>query len=173
MADRFKAVSPCRSCEKRGYRQTHTDRRGGARRAVWSVGHGGQRVSPQRFLPLGFVLNASLWQRGGWKRSDYSTDEVPREKKKTAPCRTCPLRRPPLPSGWHAQAPRPPSSVYCEPELQPRGRDKHRRHENDRPDMRARALHVLWTLVMQLRRESARQDQHSKLSHPFPHSAVT
>lgn len=24
MADRFKAVSPCRSCEKRGYRQTHT-----------------------------------------------------------------------------------------------------------------------------------------------------
>lgn len=28
-----------------------------------SVGHGGQRVSPQRFLPLGFVLNASLWRR--------------------------------------------------------------------------------------------------------------
>lgn len=27
------------------------------------VGHGGQRVSPQRFLPLGFVLNASLWRR--------------------------------------------------------------------------------------------------------------
>ena len=33
------------------------------RRQAVPVGHGGQRVSPQRFLPLGFVLNASLWRR--------------------------------------------------------------------------------------------------------------
>lgn len=33
------------------------------RRQAAPVGHGGQRVSPQRFLPLGFVLNASLWRR--------------------------------------------------------------------------------------------------------------
>lgn len=61
MADRFKAVSLCRSCEKRATdRQT---RRRAARSLTAPVGHGGQRVSPQRFLPLGFVLNASLWRR--------------------------------------------------------------------------------------------------------------
>lgn len=81
-------------------------------------------MSPQRFLSLGFPLNASLWRgaagrNAGRKQACYSAHEVPREEEKeTAPCWTCPLPSPLLPS-------RPPSSVYCRLGPEPRTR-KHR-----------------------------------------------
>lgn len=101
MAGRFKAASLCRSCEK-----SAADRRGGARCAVWlrllgtavkgcpRSGFSASRVGSQ-CVPVA----QGCWQE--WKRSYDSTDEVPREKKKTAPCWTCPPLRPLLPPGWH------------------------------------------------------------------------
>ncbi len=99
MAGRFKAVSLCRSCEKRA-----TDRHGGARCVVcWARRSKGvpAAVSASRVCSQCVPVAQGCWQKWKWKRSYYSTDEVRREKKKTAPCWTCPLLRPLLPSGWH------------------------------------------------------------------------
>lgn len=63
LADRFKAVSLCRSCEKkkrkkkkkkrkRANTRDRQTRRRAARSLAAPVGHGGQRVSPQRFFCL-------------------------------------------------------------------------------------------------------------------------
>lgn len=76
-------------------------------------------MSPQRFPSLGFPLNASLWRgaagrNAGRKQACYSAHDVPQEEEKeTAPCWTCPLLSPLLPS-------RPPSSVYCRLGPEPR-----------------------------------------------------
>lgn len=94
MAGRFKAASLCRSCEKRA-----SDRHRGARCVGWLrlLGTAVKGCPRSGFVPVA----QGYWQKWKWKRSYYSTDEVPREKKKTAPCWTCPLLRPLLPPGWH------------------------------------------------------------------------
>lgn len=141
MADRFKAVCPCRCCEK-----TRTDRRtdretDAEARGAQSVGHGGQRVSPQRFLPLGHVLNASLWHRQRWKRPVCSADEVRAEGDRALPD----LPSAPLLSSHRGgtRGPRPPSVCL----LCPGRKDKHPSHETDRTEARAPVGSVLWTLV--------------------------
>lgn len=184
MADRFKAVSLCRSCEKKKRRRrkrkkgkgpTHgTDRHGGARRAVWlrllgTAVKGCPRsgFSASRVCSQCVPVAQRRWQQWKWKRSYYSTDEVPREEKKkrrkrrkTAPCRTCPLRAPLLPSGWH----RPPLCLLSAVRTH--------KHRHTTLTWLARAPCVLWTLQFKFRRARWRRcarvkgPTRQKLSHP-------
>lgn len=148
MAGRFKAVSLCRSCEKRGCRQT---RRRAVRKsgcACWARRSKGvpAAVSASRVCSQCVPVAQGCWQKWKWKRSYYSTDEVPREKKETAPCWTCPLLRPLLPSGWHRPRGRLHLLIVSQEDTQTPS------HETVRAG--ARSPSVLWTLVSKFRRVS-------------------
>lgn len=155
----------CRSCEKRATdRQT---RRRAARSLAAPVGHGGQRVSPQRFLPLGFVLNASLWRRAVG-RNGNGRDPT------TAQMRCRGRRRRPRPAGpalcassSHRGGTGPTAAFICLLSARASA-DKHRATRLTR---QARAHSVLWTLVVELRRMSSSAGARvksgaPKLSHP-------
>lgn len=155
MADRFKAVSLCRSCEKRATdRQT---RRRAARSLTAPVGHGGQRVSPQRFLPLGFVLNASLWRRA-LGRNGNGRDPT------TAQMRCRGRRRRPRPAGpalsavlsSHRGGTGPAAAFIC---LLSAGASAKRtdKHRATRVTGLARASSVLWTRVSKLKARAPAQ----------------
>lgn len=120
------------------------------RRLAAPVGHGGQRVSPQRFLPLGFVLNASLWRRAVG-RNGNGRDPT------TVQMRCRGRRRRPRPAGpalcsvlsSHRGGTGPAAAFICL--LSAKRTDKHRA---TRLAGLARAHSVLWTLVVKSRRTS-------------------
>lgn len=130
-------------------RKTRPDRQTGGLRDRQTRRHGGQRVSPQRFLPLGDVLNASLWPGRRRERADGCVDEVRAGGDRalpdlpSSPLRSGPLRSSPLlpPGGGHTG---PAAASVC---LLCAGRkDKHPSHETGLWRARQPAV-VLWTLV--------------------------
>lgn len=130
------AVRKRAQTDRRTERQTDAEARG-----AQSVGHGGQRVSPQRFLPLGYVLNASLWHRRRWERPDWCADEVRAEGDRALPdLPSAPLRSSPPTGVAHGPRGRLRLFIVCRKKGQtPQPRDW--------TVARAPAGSVLWTLV--------------------------
>lgn len=136
------------------------------------VGHGGQRVSPQRFLPLGFVLNASLWRRVVGRNGNGRDPTTVQMR--------CRERRRPRPAGpalcsvlsSHRGGTGPAAAFIC---LLSAGASAKRtdKHRATRLTGLARAHSVLWTLVIEVRRRTSRsagarvQTCAPKLSQPF------